>query len=179
MVYVSDAPAAAEAWDLRTTDSGANVILAEPKFGVVFDRTVINPSDIVVAAPTRAVVDLMTGPGREPVEAEELLGWMQRNEQSWRVCDLLTRARQRSSTRCMHSARTRNRSSSELMSAEFDHLRGDAEAYTDALHRAGVEVHHERLLGHTHSSPGLTRLVRSSFVHEQRAIAALRARLHG
>ena len=32
-----------------------------------------------------SAVDLMTGPGRNPAEAEELLGWLQRNEQSWRT----------------------------------------------------------------------------------------------
>jgi len=85
MVYVNDAPAAAERWDLRPTESGANVILAEPTFDVVFARTVTNSTGLTLAAPTQVAVDLMTGPGRNPVEAEELLGWMKRNEQSWRT----------------------------------------------------------------------------------------------
>ena len=61
-----------------------------------------------------------------------------------------------------------------IMNAEFDHLRGDASAYAAALREAGVEVHHEQLDGHVHSSPGLTRLMPSSLAYEERAIAALR-----
>lgn len=83
-IYVKDARCASEAWGLRPTEAGANVILAEPKFDVVFERTKTNVEGVVVAAPTQVVVDLMTGPGRNPSEAEELIGWMQRNEGSWR-----------------------------------------------------------------------------------------------
>ena len=36
------------------------------------------------AVPSQVVVDLMTGPGRNPNEAEELLSWMQANEEAWR-----------------------------------------------------------------------------------------------
>ena len=85
LVYVDDAPAAADRWDLRPTESGANVIVAEPTYDVVFARTVTNSTGLTLAAPTKVVVDLMTGPGRNPAEAEELLGWMQRNEESWRT----------------------------------------------------------------------------------------------
>ena len=84
MVYVDDASDAARAWDLRPTDAGANVILAEPKYDVVFERSLLSPGGVTVAAPSQVVVDLMTGPGRNPSEAEELLKWMVRNEQSWR-----------------------------------------------------------------------------------------------
>ena len=62
-----------------------------------------------------------------------------------------------------------------IMGAEFDHLRGDAAAYAAALRAAGVEVHHEQLPGHTHSSPDLTRLLKSSLAYERRATAALAA----
>ena len=84
MVYVADVSEAAQAWDLRPADAGANVILAEPKYDVVFERSVRNTAGVAVAAPSQVVVDLMTGPGRNPSEAEELLEWMVRNEQSWR-----------------------------------------------------------------------------------------------
>jgi len=84
MIYVGDAREAAESWGLRPTDAGANVILAEPKYDVVFERSLKNAEGIVVAAPSQVVVDLMTGPGRNPSEAEELLEWMKRNERSWR-----------------------------------------------------------------------------------------------
>jgi hypothetical protein len=39
----------------------------------------------VTVAPTQLVVDLLTGPGREPSEGDELLAWMKRNEDAWRT----------------------------------------------------------------------------------------------
>ena len=84
MIYVADAEQAGDVWDLRPADAGANVMLAQPKYKVVFERSATNADDVRVAAPSQVVVDLMTGPGRNPSEAEELLEWMKRNEQSWR-----------------------------------------------------------------------------------------------
>ena len=84
MIYVDDASAVAGEWDLRPVEAGANVILAQPAYEVVLERSLTNDDGVVVAAPTQVVVDLMTGPGRNPNEAEELLEWMKRNEQSWR-----------------------------------------------------------------------------------------------
>jgi hypothetical protein len=85
MIYTPDAAAAAAAWGLTPTEAGANVILAEPDMDVVFTRTLTNTTGLVIAAPTQVAVDLMTGPGRSPAEAEELLQWMGSNEQSWRI----------------------------------------------------------------------------------------------
>jgi hypothetical protein len=85
MIYAADAGEAAELWGLRAADAGANAILAEPEFDVVFERCITNQQGVVVAAPTQVAVDLMTGPGRSASEAEELLGWMTRNERSWRL----------------------------------------------------------------------------------------------
>lgn len=84
MFYVEDASKASAAWGLRPTDSGANVLLAEPQSDVVFNRALSNSRGLFVAAPAQAAVDLMTGPGRNPEEARELLDWMERNESSWR-----------------------------------------------------------------------------------------------
>lgn len=84
MIYTDEPQKAASEWDLRPAEAGANVILAEPEFEVVYERSLTNANGVVVAAPTQVVVDLMTGPGRNPNEAEELLEWMKRNEQSWR-----------------------------------------------------------------------------------------------
>jgi hypothetical protein len=85
MIYVADAEEAAALWGLRPADAGANVILAEPTIDVVFERSLTNREGVILAAPTQVVVDLMTGPGRNPSEAEELLEWMQRSEPSWRA----------------------------------------------------------------------------------------------
>ena len=84
MVYTPDPEMAAMLWDLRPTDAGANVVLGEPQYDVVFERCSTNEEGVIVAAPTQVAVDLMTGPGRSPNEAEELLDWMRRNAQSWR-----------------------------------------------------------------------------------------------
>lgn len=85
LVYASDAPAIAQAWGLRPADAGANVVLGEPEFDVVFERSLTTQTGVRIAAPSQVVVDLMTGPGRSPSEAEELLNWMSRNEDSWRA----------------------------------------------------------------------------------------------
>jgi len=53
-------------------------------FDVVFARSMQNKEGVVLAARTQVVVELMTGPGRSPNGAEELLEWMKRNERSWR-----------------------------------------------------------------------------------------------
>lgn len=84
MIYTKDAPAAAERWGLRPADAGANVLLAEPDLEVPFVRTVQREDGPILAAPAQVVVDLLTGPGRSPSEAEELLTWMQANESTWR-----------------------------------------------------------------------------------------------
>ncbi|MGV9778739.1 hypothetical protein [Streptosporangium sp. NPDC003464] len=84
MIYAADAEQTAQLWDLRPADAGANVMLAEPETDVVFTRTVVDASGLTIAAPSQVAVDLMTGPGRSPSEAEELIEWMIRNESSWR-----------------------------------------------------------------------------------------------
>ena len=38
-----------------------------------------------VAAPSQLAVDLLTGPGREPSEGNELMSWMRDNEDAWRA----------------------------------------------------------------------------------------------
>jgi hypothetical protein len=84
MIYTADAGQAAQRWDLRPADAGTNVMLAEPETDVVFTRTLADTSGLTIAAPSQVAVDLMTGPGRSPSEAEELIEWMTRNESSWR-----------------------------------------------------------------------------------------------
>ena len=83
MVYVTDPEAAADAWGLKPADAGANVVLSVPQTSVVFDRT-IDRDGLKIAAPAQVAVDLITGPGRAPSEAEELIEWMRRNESTWR-----------------------------------------------------------------------------------------------
>lgn len=60
-----------------------------------------------------------------------------------------------------------------IMSAGFDKLRGDAEAYAAALADAGVRARHVRLDGHIHLSFALTRLLPSAAEYERQAIGVL------
>lgn len=83
-VYVEDIERTAERLRLRPTDGGgANVVLAEPYDTVVFDRMSVRDELRVVAA-SQLAVDLLTGPGRDPAEGNELLEWMRKNEDAWR-----------------------------------------------------------------------------------------------
>ena len=84
LIYVTDADKCAKLWGLRATESAANVLLAQPEFEVPFFRTRTNAAGLQIVAPAQAAVDMMTGPGRNPSEAEELIEWMRRNERSWR-----------------------------------------------------------------------------------------------
>ncbi len=84
MIYVADARRAADSWGLRSADSGINVLLAEPAYPFLLDRLVTRPDGLRTVKPAQVAVDLMTGPGRSPSEAEEMLEWMRVNEQSWR-----------------------------------------------------------------------------------------------
>ena len=83
-VYVRDAATAVAGLELRSSDSGANVIVAEPFDRVVFERTSTRDG-IVYAAPSQVAADLLTSPGRGPAEAEALMSWMERNQDAWRT----------------------------------------------------------------------------------------------
>ena len=83
-LYVTDAVDAAETLDLRETDTGANVVLLEPFDPVVFDRTQ-ECDGLRCVAPSQLAVDLLTGPGREPSQGEQMLIWMEQNEDVWRT----------------------------------------------------------------------------------------------
>ena len=82
--YAPSPEAAGEQLDLVRTDAGANVILLEPFDPVVFERTRRIEGTTTVAI-TQLVVDLVTGTGREPAQAEALLTWMSENEDAWRT----------------------------------------------------------------------------------------------
>lgn len=84
MIYAEDAEQVASVWDLRPTETGANVLLAEPASSTPFTRTSEGEKGMRLAAPAQVAVDLMTGPGRAPSEAEELIKWMRRDESAWR-----------------------------------------------------------------------------------------------
>ncbi len=83
-LYVDDVTKAADRLDLRETEAGTNVVLLEPFDPVVFERTTIRDG-LRCVAPSQLAVDLLTGPGREPSQGEEILVWMKKNEDAWRT----------------------------------------------------------------------------------------------
>lgn len=83
-LYVQDVVGVAEQLELRETDAGANVVLLEPFDPVVFDRT-LERDGLRCVAPSQLAVDLLTGPGREPSQGEEILVWMKENQDVWRT----------------------------------------------------------------------------------------------
>jgi hypothetical protein len=83
-IYVNDVIGWSERLDVRPADSGANVWLLEPYDDVVFDRAA-SREGVVCVSPTQLAVDLITGPGRDPSEGEELLAWMKGHERAWRT----------------------------------------------------------------------------------------------
>jgi hypothetical protein len=83
-IYVDDVAEIADALGLREAETGANVLLAEPLDLVVFDRT-WEAGGTTLAALSQVAADLLTSPGRGPAEADELLRWMEQNEESWRA----------------------------------------------------------------------------------------------
>jgi hypothetical protein len=82
-LYVRNLAEVASTLGLRQTTAGANVALAVGDYDVVFDRA-RTLGGLRVAAPSQVVVDLLTGPGRNPSEAEAMLDWMESDERSWR-----------------------------------------------------------------------------------------------
>lgn len=84
MVYVADPETAAAELDLRSAETGANVVLLQPFDPVVYERA-WKQRGLRYAAPSQVAADLLTSPGRGPAEAEALLKWMTENERAWRT----------------------------------------------------------------------------------------------
>jgi hypothetical protein len=82
MLYANVAADLVDTLGLRTVEGGANVLVAETDYDVVFDRTV-EADGLRFVAPSQAVVDLLTAPGRGPAEGQALLDWMDTHEADW------------------------------------------------------------------------------------------------
>jgi len=83
MLYSTDPEALANKLGLRQTDRGANVLLAYPNSDGPLQRTTDFEGVRIVSAP-QAYRDLMSGPGRNPEEAKNLLDWMVQSDGIWR-----------------------------------------------------------------------------------------------
>jgi len=82
-VYVRDARRAAKELDLRSVPGTGNVVLLESP-GDDWSRRSTEIDDFRRVALSQVAVDLLTSPGRGPVEAEALIEWMGGNEDAWR-----------------------------------------------------------------------------------------------
>lgn len=82
-LWVRDAAAASSALALRPANAGANVLLVETDDDGVFEGAA-QRDGLWYAAPSQVAVDLLTSPGRGPQEGEELIAWMQADEERWR-----------------------------------------------------------------------------------------------
>ena len=82
--YVENPEGVVGTLDLRPAETGANVLLLEPFDEVVWERT-RDEAGLIRVAVSQCAVDLLTGTGREPAEAESLLSWMAENEDAWRA----------------------------------------------------------------------------------------------
>jgi hypothetical protein len=83
MLYSTNPQALANKLGIRQTDRGANVMLAYPDSDGPFQRTTEFEGVRIVSAP-QTYRDLMSGPGRNPEEAKNLLAWMVQNDGIWR-----------------------------------------------------------------------------------------------
>ena len=91
MVFVDDAASAAETLGLVPAEAGMNVFLIEPFNEVVFDRTrtlevagSATGTTITGASLPQTVADLLTSPGRGPIEAAALMDQMKGTTNDWR-----------------------------------------------------------------------------------------------
>lgn len=83
VVWMEDAKDASVRLGLRPATAGANVLLVDPIDDGVFIG-IQERDGVWYAAPSQVAADLLTSPGRGPAEAEELIAWMSKNEESWR-----------------------------------------------------------------------------------------------
>ena len=83
-LYADDPEGAADRLGLRPAETGGNVVIARPFEPVVFERAE-QDNGITYARVTQVLLDLMTGPGRGPAEAEGLQEWMRENEEIWKL----------------------------------------------------------------------------------------------
>jgi hypothetical protein len=84
VVYATDRQLLSRALDLRPAGSQTNVWIAEPPDDLSFER-IWQRNGLRLAALSQVACDLFDLPGRSPAEAEELLRWMEANEDAWRA----------------------------------------------------------------------------------------------
>jgi hypothetical protein len=81
-LYSEDPDALAKELGLVATESGANVIIAFPSDQMPYLGE-IEINGLKITSPALTFRDLMSGPGRGPEEAKNLLDWMRSNRELW------------------------------------------------------------------------------------------------
>lgn len=82
-IYAEDAETLARALGLRPAEAGANVLILVPNDELPFEGG-WEDGGIRYAALPQVAVDLLSGPGRGPAEAEALVAWMKKHKEVWR-----------------------------------------------------------------------------------------------
>jgi hypothetical protein len=83
VIYTDDAERLAKLARLLPTDTGADVVLAQPVDPVAFKR-IRTDGDYPMVSIAQTAIDLLTGSARMPSEGDALLEWMRRHESAWR-----------------------------------------------------------------------------------------------
>ncbi|PRY42363.1 helix-turn-helix domain-containing protein [Umezawaea tangerina] len=87
LLYVDDEPTAPHRWidalNLLPDEEAGDVLLLRAHDPVVFERTT-TVEDIPYVAPTQVVLDGLSGPGRMPAEARQVLKYLTDNDSRWR-----------------------------------------------------------------------------------------------
>ncbi|MQA98599.1 MAG: hypothetical protein GEV11_29935 [Streptosporangiales bacterium] len=83
MVYAHEPEVLATRLGLRPVDTNGNILISRSGYSAPLER-LIEADGLRFVAPSQTAVDLLTGPGRAPAEAEALLDWMEANERAWR-----------------------------------------------------------------------------------------------
>lgn len=82
VVFVPNAVRAQSDLGMRPAERGGNVLLVEPFDDVVY-RGATSVDGLRYVAPSQAVADLLTGPGRSAEEADQLLDALARKDPGW------------------------------------------------------------------------------------------------
>jgi hypothetical protein len=83
MIYAKDAEDLAAALQITPASTGANILIAGLNHDSIFENTKVK-NGLTYVSIVQTSLDLLTSPGRGPSEGEELLNWMEANQNEWR-----------------------------------------------------------------------------------------------
>lgn len=83
MIYAKDVEDLAATLRITPVSTGANVLLAVTDHESIFENIKVR-NGLTYVSTVQTAMDLLTSPGRGPSEGEELLNWMESNQNEWR-----------------------------------------------------------------------------------------------